>query len=90
MDDDRHMREFERIVEFSYQKKTKHFVVRFLEGQTYKLSLEDLPPKLLTKQPEWQEASLSDDRTSIQATCSDGEIKTIPYHIIHANGTLVQ
>ena len=82
------LREFEFIVEYSYQSKNKQFVVRFLDGSSYLLKIEDLPKNLQTKKPEWDESKLSATKNSIEFT-ANGEKREIPFHMIHARGTVL-
>lgn len=81
-------REYERIVEFSFHPKDERFVVRFLDGSSYLLNVSDLPKKLQTKKPAWEEAVLSDDKSSLLVVSGSG-LKEVPSHIIHARGTVL-
>lgn len=80
--------EYEIIVEFSYNEKQEVFVVRFLNGASYCLSVTSLPKKMQTKKPEWPNAELSPGRTSLVLTM-EKEIREIPAHMIHARGTAI-
>lgn len=80
--------DYERIVEYSYQPKIKRFVIRFLDGSSYVLQVEDLPKKLQTKKPDWDNASLASDNSKILFQAG-GESREIPTHIIHSRGTAV-
>ncbi len=78
--------EYEHIVEFSFIPKSQKFVVRFLDGSSYSLVVNNLPPKFKTKKPTWEEAYLSPGRNSI-VVIAGKEVREIPSHIIHAKGT---
>lgn len=80
--------EFERIVEFSFNPKHMKFVVRFLNGETYILKIEDLPKKLQTKKPEWEGTELSSDQTTLLFKAK-GEQRTIPAYLVHSKGKLL-
>ena len=80
------MREFEKIVEFSFLPKYSKFVVRFLDGRNYTLETEKLPKKMQTKKPDWENAYLSGNKTSIQFRAGN-EIREIPSHVIHSKGS---
>ncbi len=82
------MPEYERIVEYSYHPKGGIFVIRFLDGSSYTLNILDLPKKLQTKKPQWEEAVLSEDRTSLMVTAGS-DVRQIPSHIIHARGNIL-
>ncbi len=77
--------EFERIVEFSYHTKNQKFVVRFLDGKSYTFTIFDLPKKMQTKKPNWEESYLSGDGTSIVVHAGK-EVREIASHIIHSKG----
>ncbi len=82
-------KDYERIVEYSYQSKTKKFVIRFLDGTSYILQVDDLPKRLRTKKPDWDNTALASDSSKI-VFIAGGEEREIPAHIIHARGTLAQ
>jgi len=86
LSEDNVLREFERIVDFSYHPRKEAFVCRFLSGETITLSVEDIPPPYYAKYAKWNESELNDDQTEIIVPTKRGE-KRIPYHIIHSNGT---
>jgi len=77
--------EFETIVEFSYNKKQNRLVVRFLDGKSYSLDIINLPKKLQTKKPEWENIYLSPNRNSLQFVASK-DLREIPSFIIHSKG----
>lgn len=77
--------EFEQIVEFCYNCKEELFVVRFLNGESYTISVSNLPKKLQTKKPQWEHATLSTDKKSILVTAGN-DMRQIAAHIIHARG----
>jgi len=79
------MEEFERIIEFSFNPKQSKFVVRFLSGNACVLAVEDLPKKMQTKKPAWEEAYLSTNRDTLIVRAGN-ETREIPSHIIHAKG----
>ena len=79
------VREFERIVEYSYNPKQACFVVRFLDGSSYVLDTSNLPKKMQTKKPEWEESTLNADRCAILVHAGE-DLRIIPAHIIHARG----
>jgi hypothetical protein len=78
-------KEYEHIVEYCYIPKQKKFVVRFLDGSSYVLSIEDLPKKLQTRSPDWENATLSEDNSALIIE-ANLELREIPAHIIHARG----
>ncbi len=80
--------EYEQIVEYCYHKKQRRFVVRFLDGSSYNLKVEDLPQKLQTKKPVFAEAELADDRAGLLITAGN-DTRLIPSHIIHSRGKLL-
>lgn len=82
------MEEFERIVEYSFNPKSDNFVVRFLDGSSYTLSISDLPKKLQTKKPAWEEAGLNDDHSALLVTAGK-DVRVIPSHVIHARGKVL-
>lgn len=82
------IQEFERIVEFSFQKKEEQFVIRFLNNASYVLKVADLPKKMLTKKPQWEEAELSHNNSALLVQAGK-EFRVIPSHVIHSKGTLV-
>ena len=82
------IKEFEKIVEYCYNPKHSKFVVRFLDGSSYALKITDLPPKLQTRKPKWEETILSEDNKSLLAP-SGKAMKEIPSHIIHSKGKLI-
>ncbi len=79
------IKEYERIVEFSYHNKHKRFVIRFLDGTSYVLNIENLPKKLLTRKPDWENTYLSSDRCRLLVTAGE-DVRQIPAHIIHSRG----
>lgn len=78
-------KEFEQIVEHCYNPKISSFVVRFLDGSSYVLKIEDLPKKIITNSPDWASAVLSPDRTSIMVK-THKDTKIIPSFIVHSKG----
>lgn len=82
------IKEYERIVEFSFNEKEKKFVVRFLDGTSYMLNVGELPKKVQTKKPKWEEATLSEERNSILVTAGN-DVREIPSHIIHSRGNVL-
>jgi len=82
------LREYTIIVEFSYDPKSEQFVVRFLDNNSYVLKVSDLPKKVQTRKPEWENAVLSDDKSALVVPAG-GEDKVIPFNVIHARGTLL-
>lgn len=82
------MQEYERIVEFSFNPKEERFVIRFLDGSSYSLGITDLPKKMQTKKPKWEDAALSDDRVAIMVNVGN-EVRIIPSHMIHARGQVL-
>lgn len=78
-------REFAQIVEFCFIPKEQHFVIRFLDNNSYVLKVADLPKKMLTKKPQWEDAAISPERDSILVQAG-GDLRVIPFHIIHARG----
>lgn len=82
------MVEYQSICEFSFNKKLEQFVVRFLSGESYVLSVCNLPKKLQTKKPKWEEAYLSDSQEAILVLAGN-DVREIPAHIIHSRGKLI-
>lgn len=82
------MDEFARIIEYCYHEKHERFVIRFLDGSSYALKVSDLPKKLQTKKPKWEDAKLSEDQTSLVVFAGNDE-RQIPAYIIHARGKAV-
>ena len=83
------MDEFEIIVEFSWLAKQEKFVVRFLDGRAYSISIVDLPKHTQTKSPNWEDTFLSPKRNALQLIVNK-ELREIPYHLIHAHGTPIE
>ena len=79
------LQEFAHIVEFSYQPKLKQLVVRFLDNHSYTLKIVDLPKKLQTRKPKWEEAVKSPDGMSIIVQAGE-DLRQIPFHVIHSRG----
>jgi len=82
------MQEYEYIVEYCFQPKQEQFVIRFLDGSSYILQVADLPKKFLTKKPNWEEAALSEDHTSLLVQAKK-DVRAIPSHLIHSKGKTV-
>ena len=78
-------REFARIVEFCFIPKDQHFVIRFLDNNSYVLKVADLPKKMLTKKPQWEDAEMAIERDAILVQAGD-KVREIPFHIIHSRG----
>lgn len=78
-------REFTRIVEFCFIPKDQHFVIRFLDNNSYVLKVVDLPKKMLTKKPQWEDAVISPERDAILVQAGK-VIREIPFYIIHSRG----
>jgi len=77
--------DYEQIVEFSFNPKQETFVVRFLDGKSYALGIADLPKKMQTKKPDWENAYLSGDK-SILIIHAGKEVREIPAFMIHSKG----
>lgn len=77
--------EYEQIVEFSFNSKQERFVVRFLNGKSYSLDITDLPKKMQTKKPSWDETKMSLNRNALLVVVGR-DIREIPAHMIHARG----
>lgn len=82
------IQEFERIVEYSFNSKSDCFVVRFLDGSSYLLNINDLPKKMQTKKPAWEDTVLYKNKTAIIVQAG-GDLRQIPSHVIHARGKLL-
>lgn len=80
--------EFTRIVEYSFIPKQDTFVIRFLSGESYVLNTADLPKKLQTKKPDWENTVLSDDKNAIVFQAGK-DYRQIPFHTIHSRGKLL-
>jgi len=81
--------DFEQIVEFSFQSRQQKFVVRFRDATTYIVAIDDLPKRLKTKNPDWENATLSDDKCSL-VVVAKGEERIIPAHLLHAHGKSIK
>ena len=82
------IKEYERIVEYSYHPKHERFVIRFLDGTSYVLNIVDLPKKLQTRKPDWKNTHLSSEKSCIIVAVGDG-FREIPAHLIHSRGNAV-
>ncbi len=82
------IQEYEIIVEYCFHPKLEHFVVRFLDGSSYILKVEDLPKKLQTKKPDWEDATLSEGKNSILVTAKK-DTRQIPAYLIHSVGRCI-
>lgn len=80
--------EYEKVVEFSFIAKQNKFVVRFLNGDSYALSICNLPPNLQQK-VNWEETFLDKDKTTLVVKNKRSFIK-IPSYIVHAKGILIK
>jgi hypothetical protein len=84
------IREYETIVEYSYNERQDAFVIRFLDGSSYCLKILDLPKKMQTKKPIWSKTILSPSRSTLFVPMEKGkEIREIPSHIIHSHGNAI-
>ena len=81
--------EYAHIVEYCYNAKEKQFVVRFLDTTSYIIKIADLPKKLQTKKPKWEEAKLTKDRSSLAIPVGDNDFRLIPSSIIHSRGVSI-
>jgi len=81
-------REYAHIVEFSYNPREEQFVIRFLDNSSYVLKIVDLPKKFQTKKPKWRESKLSSDHSGIIIQAG-GDLRMIPFNIIHSRGVQV-
>lgn len=81
-------KEYEQIVEFSFNEKEEKLVVRFLNGSSYSLEIKSLPKKLLTKKPKWDEAVIAPDRGAILVSAGK-EVREIFPHYIHSRGQVL-
>ena len=77
--------EFERIVDFCFIVKQSKFVVRFLDGSTCALETADLPKKMQTKKPQWEDAYLSRDQSSLVVRAGK-DLRYVKSHIIRSKG----
>ena len=82
------VQEYEQIVEYCYHTKHQRYIIRFLDGSSYCLQISDLPKKLQTKKPKWEESVLSDDRSYLIVRAGNNE-RQIPAHLIHARGKTI-
>lgn len=82
------MTEYEQIVEFCYIPKQENYVIRFLSGECYTLKVTDLPKKMQTKSPDWENAVLSQEKNYILVTAGK-ELRQIACHVIHSKGKLL-
>lgn len=81
-------REYASIVEFSYNKREEQFVIRFLDNNSYVLKITELPKKMQTKKPKWEETRLSTDRGSLLVPVGN-DFRPIPFNVIHSRGVQV-
>jgi len=79
------LEEISQIVEFSFNSKLDQFVIRFLNNNTYILKIEDLPKKLQTRKPDWENAVLSPSKGSLIVEAGK-ELRQVPFHTIHSRG----
>ncbi|MHA2279523.1 MAG: hypothetical protein ACXAC5_01340 [Promethearchaeota archaeon] len=77
--------EYECIVEFSFNPKQERFVVRFLDGKSYALDIIDLPKKMQTKKPAWEDTYLAGNKSALVIEAGK-EIREIPAFMIHSKG----
>lgn len=87
----KNMREFETIVEFSYNEKQNAYVVRFLDGTLYIINIDNMPHKLKLKNQniDWSSAIISTDKKCLEITIpgkKKNSVLQIPSHIIHSRG----
>ena len=82
------MREYEQIVEYCYHPKEEQFVIRFLDNSSYVLRVADLPKKMLTRKPDWENATVTPERSGLLVQAGD-EFREIPAHIVHSRGHLL-
>jgi hypothetical protein len=81
-------REYEQIVEFCFLPKEEQFVIRFLDNTSYVLRVADLPKKMLTRKPLWENATVSKDRNAL-LVLAGSEFREVPAHVIHSRGRLL-
>lgn len=82
------MQDYECIVEYCYNSKQETFVIRFLNGDFYSLKISDLPKKMLTKKPDWENTKLSPEKNALIYEAG-GDLRQILAHTIHAKGKLL-
>ena len=82
------MEEYEFIVEYSFNVKQEVFVVRFLNGDSYALKVADLPKKMITKKPDWENAQISKDKNTLVYKAGS-DLRQILAHVIHSKGKLL-
>ncbi len=85
---DAEINEYERIVEYSFQVKSRQFVIRFLSGAIYTLKINDLPKRLHSKKIDWESACFSPNHTSLIVQAGK-EIREIPSHMVYARGRVL-
>lgn len=81
-------KEYETIVEFSFNIRQETLVIRFLNGDSYALKVENLPKKMLTKKPNWETSRLAPNKNALLYDAGN-EIRQIPAHTIHSKGRLL-
>ena len=81
-------REYAHIVEFSFNPREEQFVIRFLDNSSYVLKVTDLPKKMQTKKPKWEDTELAKDRSALLVPVGD-DFRPIPFNIIHSRGVQV-
>lgn len=80
--------EYEIIVEFSFNSRQQIFVLRFLNGDSYALKVDNLPKKMLSKKPDWETARLNKEKNALLYDAGN-EIRQILAHTIHSKGKLL-
>jgi len=83
------MREFHKIIEFSFNKRQKFFIIRFLDGTCLKSFIKHFPIKFQAKSARWTEAVLgSDEETLIVPTEKRKKLK-IPAFVLYSSGRTI-
>lgn len=79
------VKEYEKIVEFSYNEKQDCFVIRFLDGSLYVLKTENLPQKIKKNKPDWTATYLKNNQSGL-IVVSGKEKREIEPYVIHTRG----
>lgn len=80
--------ETNQIREYCFIPKQQRFVIRFLSGESFALSVNDLPKKLQSKKPKWEDARLSEDQTYL-IVAAGNDIRQIPARIVQTKGKVI-
>ena len=83
------MREFHKIVEFSFNEKKHAYIIRFLDGSCLRSQIDNFPANLQLKSALWEEAELGRDGDSLIVPTSGKKKLKIPAFTLYAAGQLL-